>query len=291
MGRPQHDRKLLFHAFLAKTNFSYPTTFLLIEALKAHPFLRYLCGWLNKKDIPSSSTFSRAFNEFSKSKLAEKVHEAIVLEHVTPKIVGHISYDATAIPVSEKTNNNYTQSKIKRLHVQPLKSMDENISDLPILCNVGTKKNSQGNKNKWIGYKLHLGVIDGDIPISAILTSASLHDSQAIIPLMQMSYKRVTSFYDLMDKGYTAKSIREYSKEQGRIPLIPARKGNKTGPKFDNAQKCRYKQRSSVERVNSLLKERYRGRWIKVKSHAKVMTHLMFGILCLTVSSLMARNC
>jgi hypothetical protein len=29
------------------------------------------------------------------------------------------------------------------------------------------------------GYKLHLDVADGDIPISAVLTSASLHDSQA----------------------------------------------------------------------------------------------------------------
>ena len=29
----------------------------------------------------------------------------------------------------------------------------------------------------WIGYKLHIDVADGQIPISCILTSASLHDS------------------------------------------------------------------------------------------------------------------
>jgi hypothetical protein len=29
----------------------------------------------------------------------------------------------------------------------------------------------------WRGYKLHLSTIDGDIPVSAILTSASTHDS------------------------------------------------------------------------------------------------------------------
>jgi hypothetical protein len=33
-------------------------------------------------------------------------------------------------------------------------------------------------------------VIDGDIPVSAILTSASLHDSQIAIPLAQMSAVR-----------------------------------------------------------------------------------------------------
>ena len=48
-------------------------------------------------------------------------------------------------------------------------------------------------KESWIGYKLHLDCIDGDIPVSAILSSASLHDSQAAIPLSQMSYQRLTN--------------------------------------------------------------------------------------------------
>ena len=41
----------------------------------------------------------------------------------------------------------------------------------------------RADKESWIGYKLHLDVADGDIPISGLLTSASLHDSQAAIPL------------------------------------------------------------------------------------------------------------
>ena len=35
----------------------------------------------------------------------------------------------------------------------------------------------------WIGYKLHLDTIDGGIPVSALVTSASLNDSQVAIPL------------------------------------------------------------------------------------------------------------
>ncbi|HYI93231.1 MAG TPA: hypothetical protein VEX68_06785 [Bryobacteraceae bacterium] len=33
----------------------------------------------------------------------------------------------------------------------------------------GVKKSSQGHKQYWRGYKLHLDVADGQIPISAIL--------------------------------------------------------------------------------------------------------------------------
>ena len=41
---------------------------------------------------------------------------------------------------------------------------------------------------------------DGDIPVTAILTSASLHDSQAAIPLMRLTGERVTYLYDLAER-------------------------------------------------------------------------------------------
>jgi hypothetical protein len=56
--------------------------------------------------------------------------------------------------------------------------------------NVGTKKNSKGYKETRIGYKLHIDAADGQIPISCILTSASLHDSQAAIPLAELANSR-----------------------------------------------------------------------------------------------------
>ena len=60
--------------------------------------------------------------------------------------------------------------------MQPGRSLPENVAELPRACSWGSKTNSQGKKESWKGYKLHLDCIDGDIPISAILTSASLHD-------------------------------------------------------------------------------------------------------------------
>ncbi len=87
----------------------------------------------------------------------------------------------------------------------------EMLDDLPTECDVGTKKNSKGYKGTWVGYKLHIDVADGQIPISYILTSASLHDSQAAIPLATLSAERTTNLYDLMDAAYDAEEIRQYS--------------------------------------------------------------------------------
>jgi len=47
----------------------------------------------------------------------------------------------------------------------------------------------------------------------------------------------------------------------------------------------------AAERVNSLLKERYGGRWVRVRGAAKVMCHLMFGLIALTATALFARLC
>ena len=40
---------------------------------------------------------------------------------------------------------------------------------------------SKGKKRSWVGYKLHIDSVDGDIPVSCVLTSASLHDSQVAL--------------------------------------------------------------------------------------------------------------
>jgi hypothetical protein len=80
-------------------------------------------------------------------------------------------------------------------------------TDLPIACNVGTKRNSKGYKTSWNGYKLHIDTADGGIPVSCLLSSASLHDSQVAIGLAEMTQGRVTSCYDLMDAAYDAPLI------------------------------------------------------------------------------------
>ena len=310
-GRPPCARVWLAHAFIAKHVYQFPTTGALIEALRARPTLRRLCGWESAGDIPSEPTFSRAFAAFARDQLPQRIHENMVKVHAGSKLVGHVSRDATAIEAPErpaakpaapaptapakrgrpKKGEVRPPAPPKRLEVQPTRPLADNLADLPARCDVGCKRNSKGHQESWIGYKLHLDTIEGDLPVSAVLTSASVHDSQAAIPLAQMTAARVTSLYDLMDSAYDAPQIHAFSRSLGHVPIIdPNPRGGQKVP-LAPAEAARFKERSASERVNSLLKERYGGRWVRVRGASKVMCHLMFGLVALTASALFARLC
>ena len=79
-----------------------PTTRALVERLKVDRQLRNLCGRVLISEIPSESTFSRAFAEFAESDLAGQMHKAVIRELLEQSIVGHVSRDSTAIPAREK---------------------------------------------------------------------------------------------------------------------------------------------------------------------------------------------
>jgi len=304
-GRKKKSRLAMAKAFIVKSVYNFATTDILIEYLIGCKNIRQLCGWELPSEVPSPSTFSRAFNEFATGKLPEKIHGAMIKKHCGQKLAGHISRDSTAIESREKPvktpkatpkpkgkrgrprkGEAATPKPRKRVELQAERNLEENLDDLPTVCNVGTKKNSKGYKTTWTGYKLHLDCIDGDIPVSAILTSASLHDSQAAIPLAQMSSERVINLYDLMDAAYDSPEIHAFSEFLGHRPIIDnnPRRGEKI--LMDPATKSRFAERSSAERINSYLKDNYGGRNIKVKGASKVMTHLMFGIVSITAMQL-----
>lgn len=54
-----------------------------------------------------------------------------------------------------------------------------------------------------------------------------------------------------------------------------------------NMPTTRINEGSTVERVNGRLKDEFGGRMVRVRGHSKVMCHLMFGIVALTVNQLM----
>jgi hypothetical protein len=170
---------------------------------------------------------------------------------------------------------------------QVSQSVAESLADLPTACDVGSKKNSKGFKETWTGYKLHIDTADGDIPVTAILTAASVHDSQAAIPLMRLTGERVTYLYDLADAAYCSGIIREVSRQEGHVPLIDhnPRRGEKI--EFAPHEAQRYKARSQAERVNSLLKDNHGGRHVRVRGAPKVYTHLMFGILVIAAEQIL----
>jgi hypothetical protein len=230
------------------------------------------------------------------------------------RIIGHVSIDATAISGREsiekpqrpddpaKTKNTKKNrgrprkdevrppAPEKRLDLQPSRSLEDNLNDLPTYCDKGCKRNSQGYKETWKGYKLHIASTDFDIPICSILSTASLHDSQAAIPLMQKCKTLIkNSLYDLCDAAYDAPQIHEFSRSLGHVPIIDPNPRRSSNPRtLDPHEKSRFKERSSVERVNSNLKDNWGGRFVRVRGATKVACHLFFGLLALTADRLIS---
>ncbi len=322
-GRPARDRAALAMAFMAKAVMNLPTTRDLIARLHVDEALRRFCGWSSARAVPHESKFSRAFAEFAGTELPQRLHEAVVAATQKQRLIGHIARDSTAIPVRERYPETEKQKAARatrnkrgrkrrpkgsfgrakasergtRIQRQRHQKLDRMLKDLPRQCDMGIKKNTQGHKHHWRGFKLHLDVADGQVPISAVLTSASVHDSQVAIPLMTMTSERVTHLYELMDSAYDADSIHAHSRHLNHVPIIAphSRRGtkkpsqlqkvfpDKPTPQLTWAQEERYKTRTMSERVNARLKDEFGASQIRVRGAAKVMAHLMFGVLALTV--------
>ena len=99
-------------------------------------------------------------------------------------------------------------------------SLDEMIGDLPKGCAVGSKRNAKGRRGSWTGCRPRIDDADGEVPVSCLLTSASLHDSQAAIPLAKMTGGRVTYLHELMDSAHDAPEIHRHGEQSGHVPII-----------------------------------------------------------------------
>jgi hypothetical protein len=323
VGRPPKDRRAIARAFVAKAVYNLSTTRDLLERLDCDSSLRRICGWESQREIPHESQFSRAFAMFAETELPQRLHQALIAETFQDQLVGHISRDSTEIEAREKPVRAAVAPEVAkparkrgrpkkgeepvmvpeptRLERQAKMTVNEMLADLPRDCNVGSKKNSKGYVETWGGYKLHLDVADNQIPISCILTSASLHDSQAAIPLAALTATRITSLYDLMDSAYDAEPIHAYSRSLGHVPIIDTNPRRDAGAKaekqaeekrrellgYKTAEGVRFNERTTVERVNGRLKDEFGARVVRVRGNAKVMCHLMFGVLALSADQIL----
>jgi hypothetical protein len=329
-GRPQRDRYSIACAFVAKAVLGLNTTRQLLHRLQTDNTLRKLCGWQLPRQVPHEATFSRAFAEFAQMELAQFTHEALIEQTLKGRIIGHIARDSSAIDAREKFPETPAQkragrhqSKPKherksckgrkvqykphnakrppnpdtRIERQKQMSIENMLKTISQDCSIGVKLSSRRTPKYWTGYKLHLDVADGQIPVTALFSGANVHDSQLSIPLAAITSKRVTYLYELMDSAYDAQSIREYSEQLGHVAIIdrkapqkqvtqlPNRKKQKVH--FSPAQAVRFRERTMVERVFSRLKNEFGGNSVRVRGPQKVMQHLMFGILALTADQLL----
>jgi hypothetical protein len=319
-GRSPEDRPQIARAFVAKAVLAIPTTAALIERLEVDRTLRRICGWERRSDLPSESTFSRAFAAFAAENLPERVHEQLGREGLRDRIVGHIARDATEIEARERppappasaplsatldpasaTQADPKPQEPTRLERQREQTLAAMLADLPTRCDVGVKTNSKGFKESWIGYKLHLDVADGMVPVSAVLTAASIHDSQAALPLARKSAGRIVWLYDLMDSAYDAAVLLEDIQAAGRVPIIDhnTRRNTSLRAEIDGERQrrhliripdpddLRYRERTNAERANGRLKDEFGGRTVRVRGPVKVFCHLMFGVAVLAADSLL----
>lgn len=331
--RPQKTRSAIARSYVTKMVYNMDTTTALIERLKTDKNLRRICGWESLTQLPSESTFSRAFADFAQTGLPQRAHEALIKKTLTSEIPLHNSRDSTAIEARERSQKRPsdegtkdivaqedTQSSVgekkkgrpkkgepklapepTRIEKQKTMALAEMLSDLPNLCDKGAKKDSKGNTMYWNGYKLHLDTIDGGIPVSAIVTSASVHDSQVAIPLATLTATRIVNCYDLMDAAYDVPAIREHSQSLGHVPLIdrnPRRDKElqeliaaenlaRRTLNWTPAEITRYNARSTAERSNARLKDEFGACKVRVRGGVKVTCHLMFGVLVLAADQLM----
>jgi transposase len=129
--------------------------------------------------------------------------------------------------------------------------------------------------------------------------------------MMTMTTSRVTYLYDLMDAAYDAAAIRQHSVQLGHRPItdhprryrktgerkVPLRKNSRSWKRVIEkelraeemtwAEQDRFRERTMVERVFSRLKDEFGFRSIRVRGAAKVMAHLMLGVVALTVDQLL----
>jgi len=304
MGRPVAERRTIARCYVAKAVLRYPHTRILLDELQARPNLRLICGYMRRKDVPSESTFSRAFAAFAETDLCITVHNAMVKEYLGGELIGHVNRDSTAIVGREKAAKKVPIIKVpgkkgrpakaeqrrppepKRLERQLQQTAEEAVAELPRVCDRGVKKNAKGYTETWNGFKLHVDVNDTGIPLSAVLTSASVHDSQVAIPLIRLTSGKVQYCYDLMDAAYDAEQIRGLSKKLDHVPIIDRNPRNGEVIPMSPHEASRYKERSSSERFNSRLKDQFGGRNVMVRGPAKVMLHLMFGLVALFADQL-----
>ena len=219
--------------------------------------------------------------------------------------MGHISRDSTAIEGREKPVAKPKREKgvprrrgrpargerrepkpQSRLVRQVTQEAEESLREIPVGCDVGAKRNSQGHQETWMGYKLHADVNDCGLPISVVLTSASVHDSQVAIPLMKMTSSKVDYLYDLMDSAYDAQPIYEVSRGLGHVPLIDKNPRGRDVVAMAPHEAIRYNERTASERFNSRLKEEFGGKNVRVRGYEKVKLHMMFGVIALFADQL-----
>lgn len=197
-----------------------PTLTDLSDKLKTNPILRYCCGFELFGKTPSPATLSRFLTKLSMAISLENEFHNIVKKAISNGLIddSEVAIDSTKIDAYEKSKPN------KHLNNDG-KSADWSY-----------KNDTDGNKIKWFGYKLHiLCDCKSELPLSILLTPANYYDGELARPLIkkylaQYSGLLNTKYYS-MDSGYDQeKNYRYIIDEIKATPIITYNKRGAYAP-------------------------------------------------------------
>jgi hypothetical protein len=185
-------------------------------------------------------------------------------------------------------NNVLFKQKKLTAKAQLTQTNSEIFSSLPVVCNYGSKNDSNGNQHTWKGYKLHIAVNDYNVPVASIVTSASTHDSLCAIPLIRITEDRIDNLYYLMDKGYDSSAIRTEADNHDKVALIDFNhRGNKNDTReFDSNEQRHYGNRAFSESCFSNLKMQYLPNYILYRGISKVKCLLNLALSVITATQI-----
>jgi hypothetical protein len=95
-----------------------------------------------------------------------------------------------------------------------------------------------------VGTVIHIDRTDCSVPVSVLLTSAPVHDSQTTVPLATTTVAWVMNLYDLMDAAYCSVELHEPSRSLGHVPLINYNPCGSEIVEFEPTDAIHYKKRS-----------------------------------------------
>ncbi|HDX9578818.1 TPA: transposase [Bacillus pseudomycoides] len=234
----------MIYALVARIVERIPTIKDLVKRLR-HDFIFHLdCGFLFSDHIPSEASFSRFTKRLSESNALEHVQETLLLQAIQEGFIADdvVAIDAThfesrdqSTPQEKKrkaepkkrgrkpkaeqiTIQKETEEQDKQKSVYEKKIVDQLDVDLktlrttvPTQPNWGIKKNSEGKNTFWFGFKAHLAVgAKSQYILQSLMSSASLNDGKAAIPLLKGIKERFSSLtirYGVMDAGYDDEAI------------------------------------------------------------------------------------
>ncbi len=248
----------MIYSLIARIVERIPTIKDLLKRLREDILFRLDCGFSLAEKIPSAASYSRLMEKLSQSDALEKMQEQVVQQAMTEGFIPDdtVAIDATHIEAREQAPAKQEQPEKPEPRKRGRKSkadreawlkqtqeeeeqkpiyekgiaaqLDESYAtlrkEIPLTPQWGVKKSSEGKNVFWYGYKGHLAVgTESQYILGALLSSGSLNDGKAAIPLLKGMATQFESYsfkYATMDAGYDYEAIYQQVRSSGAHAVI-----------------------------------------------------------------------